>query len=174
MLKIEEFAFSNCKNLRCVNVPDSVTEINRDAFFQCYGLQETGLVIVANTLFDCFSLCAEVVVPNSVTRICSSAFSIFAENLTAVTIPGSVSEIGKSTFDDCEKLTSVKFLEGVEKIGADVFVNCNKVKTVAIPSSVTKIHKFAFRNCPKAVIHTPAGSFAESYAKVMDIPFITE
>jgi hypothetical protein len=45
---------------------------------------------------------------------------------------------------------------------------------VSIPGSVTYIGALAFNECPNLTIHAPAGSYAETYAKENNIPFVAE
>ncbi len=65
-----------------------------------------------------------------------------------VTIPAGVTEIGFSAFKDCTNLTSVTIPESVTEIGYNVFTNCRRL-----------------------VIHAPAGSYAEQYAKKNSVKF---
>ena len=79
------------------------------------------------------------------TKIGSNAF--YRCDLTSVTIPGSVTEIGSSAFDQCTSLTSVTITDGVTKIGDAAFINCRSLASVTIPGSVTEIGSSAFQEC---------------------------
>ena len=68
------------------------------------------------------------------------------KNLTAVTIPGSISEIPDNAFESCEKLKAVTIGNGVERIGHYAFGGTG-LKTVDIPASVTNIGIRAFTAC---------------------------
>lgn len=68
-------------------------------------------------------------------------------NLTSVTIPGSVTEIGDDAFSDCESLTSVTIPDSVTSIGKYAFKSCQKLTSVTIPGSVTWIGNGAFSLC---------------------------
>ena len=80
-------AFSECKGLTSVTIPNSVTSIGFRAFHECYGL-------------------TSVTIPNSVTSIGDGAF-IYCSDLTLVTIGNSVTSIGSSAFSYCERLRSI-------------------------------------------------------------------
>lgn len=43
---------------------------------------------------------------------------------------------------------------------------------IIIPASVTEIEQSAFDRCPNVTIHTPAGSYAETYAREQGIPYV--
>lgn len=90
----------------CVNtiIPNSVTEIGNNAFYEYTGLTS---ITIPNSVtligFDAFNGCSSlsnVNIPNSVTKICSWAFSNCRE-LTSVTIGNSVTEIGNGVFCNC-------------------------------------------------------------------------
>ena len=75
-----------------------------------------------------------------------------------VVIPKGVTRIANYAFDR----TTAAFLYG------------NEIKSIFIPGSVTSIGKEAFAGCSDLVIHTPAGSYAEKYAKENGLTFDNE
>lgn len=123
--KIKDNAFSNCKTLKSIIIPNSVTEIGWWAF------QWTGLT--------------EIVIPNSVNKIGESAFS-YCENLSSVTLPSNLKEIPASLFANCKNLTKITIPNSVTEIGGGAFEGTGIIELV-IPSSVTKIWYGAFWNC---------------------------
>ena len=63
--------------------------------------------------------------------------------------------------------------DGVTSIDAWAFGTCLKLKSVTIPRSVTSIGENAFTNCSFSLtIYGEAGSYAETYAKKYNIPFV--
>ena len=83
----------------------------------------------------------------------------------------SVTEIGLSAFAYCDSLTSITIPCGVTEIGGDAFYNCYNLTDITIPSSVVKIGENAFERCRSLIIHAPAGSAAERYARGKGILF---
>jgi len=79
-------------------------------------------------------------------KIGDSAFS-FHENLTNVTILGSVTEIGNCAFYGCGSLKEVQLPESLLKIGENTFYNCENLKSIIIPNRVTEIMDSAFYGC---------------------------
>ena len=67
--------------------------------------------------------------------------------MTSVTIPHSVTTIGKCAFYGCSKLTSVSIPASVTSIGQQAFYGCRKLTSVSIPASVTSIGGGAFEEC---------------------------
>ncbi len=88
----------------------------------------------------------ELVIPNSVTKISSQAFSCCGE-LASVVIPDSVTEIDNYAFEYCEGLTSVKIPNSVVRIGDYAFLECRGLTEVTIPESVKEIGALAFDEC---------------------------
>ena len=125
--KIEEAAFANCFGLTSVNIPNSVTSIGKHAFYYCKGL-------------------TSVSIPNSVTEIPNSAFRD-CSSLTSVTIPNSVAKIEDGAFSGCSSLTSITIGSSVTFIGGSAFSGCSGLTSVTIPNSVTKIGSEAFGGC---------------------------
>jgi hypothetical protein len=65
---------------------------------------------------------------NGVTNIGIYAFS--ATTLSSVTIPNSVTSIGRGAFDYFTNLTSVKIPDSVSSIGGDAFYGCTSLTSV--------------------------------------------
>jgi uncharacterized repeat protein (TIGR02543 family) len=97
-----------------------------------------------------------VTIPNSVTSIGQSAFSLCS--MTSVVIPGSVASIGDSAFAECGHLTSVTIPASVTSIGASAFAHSG-LTSVTIPNTVTSIGRSAFLGCGGlATIFVDAGN----------------
>ena len=124
---IGDNAFSYCRGLTSVTIPNSVTSIGSRAFFDCSGL-------------------TSVTIGNSVTSIGGYAF-YNCSSLTSITIPNSVTSIGDWAFRNCSGLTSVTIPNSVTSIGDYAFYYCSGLTSVTIPNSVTTIGDYAFDDC---------------------------
>lgn len=98
-------AFRDCRELHTITIPDAITTIEDSTFYGCRRLCNinlpSSLISIGN---DAFHGCGEwglrsVTIPSSVTRIGSGAFAQTA--LTSITIPDSVMEIGENPFGSC-------------------------------------------------------------------------
>ena len=92
-LVIADNAFSGCRNLTSVTIPNSMTSISDNAFCRCSSL-------------------TSVTIPNSVTSIGEYAF-YDCSGLTSVTIGNSVSRIESEAFYGCYRLTSIYCLNPI-------------------------------------------------------------
>ena len=95
-----------------------------------------------------------VTIPSSVTyngttySVTSIGWYAFADcsGLTSITIPNSVTEIGRGAFE-CTGLRSVTIPNSVTSIGDYAFYNCSGLTSITIPNSVTSIGNWAFEDC---------------------------
>lgn len=106
----------------------------------------------------------EIVIPSEyeglpVKAIDSHAFdSERANKITSVTIPDSVTEIGKYAFSGCSSLKTLTIGKGLEVIGESAFRNCNALTSVTLPDSVKQIDNYAFELCEAlTTVNLPAG-----------------
>ena len=143
-------AFSGCKTLQSVTIPDSVKSIGGEAFSGCSGLKSViignGVTSIGGEAFSGCSSLTEVTIPDSLTSIGSSVF-YNCSGLTSVTIPDSVTSIGSSAFSGCSSLTSVMIPDSVKSIGYRAFENCSSLTEVTIGNGVTSIGQAAFSYC---------------------------
>ena len=76
-------------------------------------------------------------------------FSDDCDNLTTVSLPASLTEIGDKSFQGCDKLTTVTIAEpsNLTTIGESAFDFDTSLTTINIPASVTTIGSGAFKDC---------------------------
>lgn len=69
--------------------------------------------------------------------------------LTSITIPATVTEIGRAAFSGCKSLETVTFVDSpaLTTITDGAFESCEKLKSITIPASVTTLGKTAFYKC---------------------------
>lgn len=132
---IGEKAFSYCKMLPSVTIPPSVTTIGKEAFKSCYSLEN----INVDSENANYSSIDGILYNKDVTSLMCCPCT-----KSNVTIPTSVTTIGNYAFDDCRSLTSVTIPPSVTSIGEHAFRSCSSLTSVTIPPSVTTIGKEAF------------------------------
>ncbi len=159
-----------------VTIPNSVTEISGDAFYNCTGITEVNFNATACTTAGssaynmAFYGCTNISTVNFGENVTIIPGYLFygCTGLTQVTIPESVTEIGSYAFYQCTGLTEATIGGGsigdyafygctglteltigdsVTSIGSDAFYNCTGLTQVTIPESVTEIGSYAFYGC---------------------------
>ena len=104
------------------------------------------ITVIRNRVFEFCSDLTSITIPNSVTSIGRYAFE-GCSGLTSVTIGNSVTSIGDNAFGYCSGLTSVTIGNSVTSIGNSAFEGCSGLTSVTIPNSVTSIGEWAFFDC---------------------------
>ena len=143
-------AFYNCSGLTSITIPNSVTSIGSYTFENCSGLTSitipNSVTSIGWSAFEGCSSLTSITIPNSVTSIGNSAFED-CKGLTSITIPNSVTSIGGRAFSGCSGLTSITIPNSVTSIGYDSFAGCRGLTSITIPNSVTSIESSVFTNC---------------------------
>ncbi len=83
-----------------------------------------------------------------------------------------VDNTGASAFSDCTRLTSITIPDGVTMIKEGTFYSCTGLTSITIPESVFSIYSWAFYKCDNLTIKGKTGSYAQTYARENDIPFV--
>ena len=106
-------------------------------YFMVVAAPYTGDIVVA----DSVKTSAGKTLP--VTQVGSSAFSEL-EELTSVTLPGTVTKINDYAFDSATNLKTVKMSDNVTYIGHWAFRNCYNLENLELPDSLTFIGNYCF------------------------------
>ena len=147
---IASYAFASCNSIRYINIPDSVTTIGERAFYGCSSLKSLTIPDSVTTIGDsAFYGCkGELEVNCNIPSASSSDYGTFyGSKFTTVTIGDSVTTIGSYAFEGCSSLTSVTIGNSVTTIGDYAFCGCSSLTSVTIPDSVTSIGSSAFSGC---------------------------
>jgi hypothetical protein len=120
---IEGWAFRFCRNLKSLNIPDSVTEIGEAAFEFCSALNSVKL-------------------PNKLTILKQQIFSC-TKNLKEIDIPASVKIIEVNSLGWSFSLETIHLHDGLEELND--LTECKTLKNVLIPKTVKKIASGIFQ-----------------------------
>lgn len=183
---IYDGAFLGCTGLTSIEIPNGVAGIGKYVFDGCSNLSE--IIVDSENKAYCSkdgvlyskdeSVLAkypegkggaEYVIPNTVNRICASAFLNCASlnrieipngvknieyqafacctNLSLINIPNGITSIESWAFADCSSLASVNIPDCVNKIGGGAFFGCSSFESIIIPISVEVIGPDAFSGC---------------------------
>ena len=152
-------AFFGCDQLQVISLPDTVTQLDKNAFGNCAALSSI-LVDAKNpayksvdgalyskdgtVLIKCPADAETFVVPDGVTTIGDYAF-FGAKSLKNVYFPeGSLTTIGAMAFEFCTGLTAVILPAGVTEIGMYAFAHCSKLRSIDLPVSLTHMGDMVF------------------------------
>ena len=90
----------------------------------------------------------ELVIPSAIgKRPVTQIAGCSNENITSITIPDGVTEIGDGAFGDCSSLKTVKIPDSCTSIGMSAFCGCESLSTITIPDGVTYVGYNAFGDC---------------------------
>ena len=131
------------------------------------------------------TLSGDIIIPETVTynnakyrvvRIAESAFA--QQNVTSVTLPNSVIELGERCFWNCNWLKTVTLSEGITELPDYCFDSCYRFESIIIPENVTKLGKSCFESCqelesiilPSNITELGESCFSYSNLKSITIP----
>lgn len=139
---IERQAFMYCYSAHTVRIGAGVTEIPTSAFAYATGV--TSLTIgenvetIGSTAFGGYKALTELVIPDSVKTISNSAFSN-SDHIETLTIGSSVESIGESAFTSFLKVKTVYCRSEIPPtVAENVFIGWSSIQTIYVPSETAK------------------------------------
>ena len=170
VISIGQTAFQSCTNLSDLTLPSTLTSIGNYAFQYCTTSKNVYISDLAawcslnfdntnkhpcgasgsNRLFLNGTEVTALSIPSTVTAIKQRAFYKF-HYITSVTIPNSVTSIGERAFYYCSGLTSFTIPDSVTNINQDAFQGCTGLTSIAVDSGNS--YYDSRDNC-NAIIHT--------------------
>lgn len=190
--------FADCRALKTIRIPASVTEIKACAFQNCTSLSSVTFEDDSNLQtigggYTCYR--------HNYGSYDFGIFGAFAgcTSLTSIEIPDSVKEIGVCAFQGCSQLQSVTFqkgslittlsggyiskgygtsIENASNMIFGIFAKCSTLSSIEIPANVETIDACVFQDCINlSVVTFEQGSklkeFGDGYAETGYGPFIT-
>ena len=153
-------AFANNSGIKKVVLPNSITEIGNDAFWQ--------------------SSLTQITLPKNITKIDRHTF-YGCQSLSSITIPDKVTAICDSAFAYCTGLRNVVLPEGIKTIGQMAFLYAGAFSehlSINLPNTLTDIGNYAF--CATGIRHLvipnsidtiPEGAFSMcAWLESLEIP----
>ena len=106
-------AFYGCAALSAITLPDSLKVLPENAFSYCTGLETVnmgqGLMMIGSNAFANCMLLDDVVLPASLRMISTGAFNDCISLTNLELHGGSINDLSKDTFDNCNLLRVVRF-----------------------------------------------------------------
>ena len=160
--QITASAFADCKEMKSVQIPESVEFIDEMAFALCSNLDSIAVVdnnktflsidgvlfefgAVSSTVVSCFppAKAGSFKVMDDVKAIGGSAFMNCAK-LAAIEIPNNVDSIAENAFSGCESITQLSY--NTAAVGSQ-FRGKKNLVSVIIGKSVSNVQNGAFDGC---------------------------
>ena len=156
--RIGEKAFSKCKKLERVSIPNTITSgytLGSEAPFNgCSSLNtiilQDGIKSIPRYIFaNCYAL-ENITIPDGVEEIGIKAF-FNCRSLTSINIPNTVTSgytLGsEAPFNGCDSLKTITIQDGIKTIPRNIFANCSALEIIEIPKGILEIKMSAFANC---------------------------
>ena len=109
-------AFSDCRSLTSINIPEGVESIDDGAFANCNNM-------------------ATITLPESLKKIGYESF-YYCKSLSVIKIPDNVEKIDEAAFAYCTKLNSLTLSEKLKIIGVSAFYACSDLSTIVCNAQV--------------------------------------
>ena len=179
-------AFSECAHIVELNLPEGLLTIEEDAFGNNPQISKVYIPSSLNYADRPFSLNEElaeeaqsldVEFAGGTSEILDYLFED-ALALKSIEIPNTVKIIGEHAFDG-SGIDGIVLPDSVTTIEDNAFIRCVELQSIYIPATVNDIDGTAFSNSggegeDAFFIRCPSGSYAESYAKEYEIPYVTD
>lgn len=152
VVKIGELAFKYASNITSVEIPNTVTQIEKEAFSSCSKLQKITLPNSILSIGDgalSYTKLDSITFPNSITSLGESVLRS-CRSLTYAKLPTEITSIPAQMFLDCDSLTSLNDIfipENIQSIGDYAFLSCDNLCEANVPQSIRVIGKGAFTEC---------------------------
>jgi hypothetical protein len=122
------YAFSDCRALRQITIPDRVISIGKSSFAGCDSLES-------------------ITLPSNTTSIGVGAFNDCTK-LSQINLEAAINSIGIAAFHACVNLeTPSIYNTTIEVVQSNSFLGCIQFQTVEVPSSVKIVEDQAFGHC---------------------------
>lgn len=160
--RIEDMAFAHCPNLKEIQVDENNQYYCSDEYGVLFNKAKSELICAPGALSCSYTI------PDGVISIAAYAFEY--TDVTEVSIPASVTNIGDLSFAGCTELIGIRVDENNQYYSSDEYgVLYDKSKTIlinapgamqgsySVPNGVTSIGQFAFHMCALDEIVLPDG-----------------
>ena len=163
---IEVYSFNNNTNLTSITIPSNIESISYDAFVGCTSLEynqydnayylgnENNPYVVLMRAINTSITSCEI---HPLTKFLYGSRSTTVSNLgsfrncnqlTSITLPEGLLEIGEYAFERCSKLTGdIVIPNSVSAVGQSAFSNCSKITGISIGDSLTSIPSNILYGC---------------------------
>lgn len=142
--------FADCKYLKSIVFPNSITSIARGIFSYCSSLENvivksnnstfysSGNCIIEKATGKLYIGCQNSVIPENITTIGAFAFSY--NTMTNITIPNNITTIENFAFQYCNKLEHITLSNNLTELSIGLFKGCSSLIDITIQKNVKSIN----------------------------------
>lgn len=153
--KIGSHVFRNNSAVTSLSFPKTLTYANAplDGSNITSVTIENGITALPDNILNGAGKVTKVKIPASVTAIGDDCFR--KSGIRSVTIPDTVTTVGKRAFYDCFDLYAVRIGSGISTLPSYCFGNCSVLQNVEIPDSVTEMADGVFFHTSLTFLRLP-------------------
>jgi len=148
-ISVGNYSFQNQEYLKTLELPDSFTTINQNAFDGCRCLKSiTGnsVALIKNEAFKGCKSLETAAFGDALTTINAYAF-YGCSSLRSITFGNALTTIGTYAFFECTSLGTITMGDNVTSIGTSAFQGCSSLDPLVLSESLTTIGMYAFQDC---------------------------
>ena len=168
VIEIQNYALSNCKNIKSLVFPSSIQRIGVGAFEGCHLPEDIQIPSIEIIEDDCFKGCSwwnnEIRIPEGVKHIGKNAFSKSAYGANYVKnliFPNSLETIDEFAFSGFEMLLSISIPRGLKSLHPTAFHKCKNLSQIDVDSRndyfVSTLGGVLYSKDVETLIRVPAG-----------------
>lgn len=158
---IGDSAFANCSGLDSITIPEAVNSIGNAAFSGCTGLKTINYNAIKNTFTyspDCtpaFQSLCNITTFNIGDKVQTIPAHLLdgCTNISSITIPDTVTSIGRLAFSECRNLDTVNYNAIKNTLnysyGESPFHNLTNLTVVNIGEKVKSLSNYLFSDCTR-------------------------
>lgn len=138
LTEIGEGAFRDCPELKAADLPESVTVLPANVFYNCTGLKRVsvpGCLEVGDNAFYGCDVLATISGMDQVQKFGAHAFAN-CRLLEKIAIPETLTSMGEGCFENCTELKSVKLNGTLTGISRYCFYGCRRLQTVTFSDTL--------------------------------------
>lgn len=141
--EIESNVFYGCQNLEMIEGSEKVAKVGNNAISRTAYERNAEYVIVGSTLIRYNGKNSKFIIPEGVEAIADGAFRTYSswstDVLEEIVFPNSIKSIGSSAFSGRNGIKEINLPEGLESIADGAFSNCSGVERISLPASLKSI-----------------------------------
>ncbi|MDE6585996.1 MAG: leucine-rich repeat domain-containing protein [Clostridia bacterium] len=144
---IGKFAFSSCKKLESITIPDSITYIRDSAFSNCVNLKRISIPdSVTDMGVDVFKNCDGVIQnENSVQYVDNWVVSCDTDSISGpLTLRNGTKGIANRVFRGCTDLTEIYLPDSVKSVGEGLFYNCTNLANIRLSNQIPSLPYYRY------------------------------